>query len=264
MKNLVITAGESWTWGDSLSPETREDKIYGKLIANNLDAEFINVAECGKSNSWILINLQKQLNEIDFTKFKNIYIVCTFTEAGRDFHFKDSWLENYTLMYKDYLNNLNVEFYEKVINDTENLWLQKLIEITDNLPNNAKLFFGQNFAWNSNFFNHDYKNTIKLENTWIEVIAQKYNLHKPKRTKFVTGWIFEILDAINDILCIEDKTIFKQWCLDYIDPANEVNTWFKDSPVNGSKYSKHPTELGHKIWSDYITDIICKRGGNNA
>ena len=33
-------------------------------------------------------------------------------------------------------------------------------------------------------------------------------------------------------------------------------TWLEQSNLNYKKATKHPTELGHKIWADYLYSII--------
>jgi hypothetical protein len=76
---LVITAGCSWTWGKSLSPKTRTKEIYGHLISEKLNADFINIGLQGGDNisiinvtERILLNLQK--------KYEKIYVIVTLTE----------------------------------------------------------------------------------------------------------------------------------------------------------------------------------------
>jgi hypothetical protein len=57
-KNLVITIGDSWTFGDSLgSASTNKDDIharqsqcYGKHLSDELDADWINCGYCGYGN----------------------------------------------------------------------------------------------------------------------------------------------------------------------------------------------------------------------
>ena len=65
-KNLVITIGDSWTWGDSLGniPATKQDDLqarqtqcYGRHIANELNADWLNCGYCGYGNIRIIQKL---------------------------------------------------------------------------------------------------------------------------------------------------------------------------------------------------------------
>ena len=55
-KTLVVTIGESWTWGDSLGKtqhkifddkEFRLANVYGRRLADTLQADFLNIAKPG-------------------------------------------------------------------------------------------------------------------------------------------------------------------------------------------------------------------------
>ena len=255
---LVITLGESWTYGDSLDEEHRRSQIYGRLIANALDADYINIARCGASNSWILKRAQQVIKRPDLDSYKNVYIVFTFTESGRDFERKSDWLVNYTSYYEDYQDNITIDFYDQIFNDLEDTWTKTLDTIVNNLPKNVQVVLGQNFPWHEHFYSFDYGNKVlKLEKNWIEAISNEYKLASPPRARFVTGWVWNLMTGINDILSIDDTSVYKMWTLDKLDSALKVNEWLDTSPVNLNKTaSKHPNPTGHKIWADYIVKQI--------
>ena len=58
-ENLLITIGDSWTWGDSLGSttlefndkQTRHKQFYTNLLAKKLEADWIMLARCGCDNS---------------------------------------------------------------------------------------------------------------------------------------------------------------------------------------------------------------------
>ena len=63
-QNLLVTIGDSWTWGDSIdgihatvkpdSPK-RLESVYGKKIKDQLnDYDWINIAYPGTGNRWIV------------------------------------------------------------------------------------------------------------------------------------------------------------------------------------------------------------------
>ena len=65
---LVITLGDSWTWGTSLQQNLRLQQVYGALIKNQLDADWINIGCQGWSNSFILGHLD--LVPVSYTHLK--------------------------------------------------------------------------------------------------------------------------------------------------------------------------------------------------
>ena len=61
---LLVTIGDSWTWGDSLGRidldkniaddmDHRTSHIFGNLLAKKLDRDFLMLAKCGATNSQI-------------------------------------------------------------------------------------------------------------------------------------------------------------------------------------------------------------------
>jgi hypothetical protein len=72
---LLITVGDSWTWGDSLGAvdsenllddrEYRTTHIYGHGVAQTLGADFLMLANPGCSNVWMHDQLCAALAELD-------------------------------------------------------------------------------------------------------------------------------------------------------------------------------------------------------
>ena len=56
---LLITIGESWTWGDSLEDHgyNRLDCVWGNKLSTMLDTDWINIARKGASNLWIFYQI---------------------------------------------------------------------------------------------------------------------------------------------------------------------------------------------------------------
>jgi hypothetical protein len=93
-KKLVVTIGESWTWGDSLesswnprsdNKEFRLSNVYGGQLAAMLDADFLNLAIPGESNLWITNHLKLFAENLNDFNYEEIYVVLTLTEVGREF-----------------------------------------------------------------------------------------------------------------------------------------------------------------------------------
>ena len=97
-EQLLITVGDSWTYGDSLGqtrvrdgrddPEHRLTHVYGSLIAEELKADWINLALPGISNNMMCTWLAQLLSR--HVHGKDTVCVITLTESGR--HEEISWL----------------------------------------------------------------------------------------------------------------------------------------------------------------------------
>ena len=103
---LVVTCGDSWTWGDSIPNETRTTNIYGYQLSTMLDSDFINVAKKGASNIEIHDNALKLIEEVN-VNYKKIYVIFTLTEICREASWDTIWrpdqhgnLENFIKEYE--------------------------------------------------------------------------------------------------------------------------------------------------------------------
>lgn len=241
-QRLVITAGDSWTYGDSLG-DARLQQIYGRLISQALDADWINIGGRGRSNSWILKMLQF-LAPRATNKYREVIVVVTMTENGRDvetaYTFPFAYFETFTQI------GDKPAFYDAVLDGAEAYWMHQLQDIQ---RSGCQIIVGHNFAWH----NLNTMPGIKLlDSNWIEKIADYQQRDRPIKAKLVTGWIFDnVQQAMRQMIPIS-KSVFQQWALPYLDLANQVNSWLDSSNLNNSGASKHPVAQGHKIWADYI------------
>jgi hypothetical protein len=248
---IIVTAGDSWTWGDSLDSGSRLNQIYGKLIADKFNADWINVGCRGWSNSYIIDNVSYIVNLLTNSSYKKIIVVLTLTENGRDIKTPHSFPYNYIECFKQL--GATETFYNQLLTDIEMHWAKQILELQKKLDQRYTVFLGYNFVWNK-LLTEKLSNTsiILAESNWIEVLADYQNLPRPIRTNLVCGWIFKFIDSVHEILARPTTTAFKSWALPLIDQANLVNQWLDNSPMNGKKASKHPNAEGHAVWANYI------------
>lgn len=125
--NLLITVGDSWTWGDSLgdlSVNYRSKHLYGRYLSEKLESNWINWGWCGCGNNTILsaldIILHYVLDNYGFNLDRCIYEAF----AGAD------W-PNYDTFYSAVKN------YPEISNEIENFvrtgWHHLGIDV-ENLP----------------------------------------------------------------------------------------------------------------------------------
>lgn len=255
---LVVTLGESWTYGDSLDPSKRKQQIYGSLIAKHFGADFINVAQCGLSNNWIIHQLKDMLTVghqqfIDLAAYKKIYIILTLTEGGRDFGQPALFLSDYAEFAK---RRRSLELYDELLEHTAICWAKEIEELTQSLPDHVTVIVGQNFCWHKEIEQYNFSRVVNLKKNWLMVIADDLGLEKPPAARLVTNWVFKSVRLVNNIVRSLNPMAFKLWSIDRLDEALAVNKWLDSSPVNCDKASKHPNPQGHEIWASYIIDTI--------
>lgn len=245
--HVVVTAGDSWTYGEFLDEDKRLDQVYGRLISKQLDADWINLGCRGRSNSWMLHSLL-HISTMLPKHYTKITVIVTMTENGRDFETSYMFPHDYRATFNKIGNS--PAFYNQLLDEAEQYWITLLTQIQENLGTN--IIVGHNFVW------HDLNNlngAVKLQDNWIEKIADYQERPRPLRAKLVSAWIFDLVAAVV-LMVPESKTAFKQWALGYIDQAGKVTDWLANSDLNVPGGSKHPKAKGHEIWADYILTNI--------
>lgn len=246
----VLCLGDSWTYGDSLDEDTRLSQIYGRLIADYLNADLINLGCRGYSNSWVLTVGEMLLENILNRSYKDIYVIITLTENGRDIQNAASFRFDYIQHFK---SGVSKDRYEDLLKKIEQYWLKQLRSMISK-HNRSKFFVGQNFVWHPIYEEIQELGVHTTDQNWIEILADHQNIARPDRTNLVTRWVFDQVLESNRIAEITDDSMFKSWILPYLDAANRVNSWLDLSNLNFKIASKHPTAQGHRFWADHIIE----------
>ena len=255
--SLLITSGDSWTWGDSLhnidvsnnilDDPRRLTSIYGHLLSEKLKSDFVNLAICGGANIKMHDHVCDILPHV-VSKYKKIYVVITLTENCREAYFDpiwsppesekqlslDSFLEEYErLMFNSIYQNLILRYPDVTFLIARNF--------TYSWENNKKIL-----------------GVSHVENTWVDCLAKYQNLNTyPAQVKMVSEMSFVPLHKLLKNINLYKK--FKFEFMNYYSDAELAVDWLLDSDLNYKKATKHPTELGHQIWADYLYNEILKR-----
>jgi len=242
---LLVTIGESWTWGDSLRSSWKdrtEDKeyrlanVFGGQLANMLAADFLNIAEPGQSNLWITDHFKLFSDNVEQFNYDEIIVVLTLTEVGREFQGDRDTLRNYCSDLE------NITHVDEFINQ-----LSKYI--SDNIQtiktDSYKLVIGTNFV-DSNY------DLPVLNKTWVDIIADELSI-SIKRPCFVVGsWVFDRFTQLLEYAKLYHKEQYLSDILRAMNAAAERTDFLLSSPYNFKVASKHPTPEGHKLWAEYI------------
>ena len=238
---LLITIGESWTWGDSLDEHGHErlKNVYGYHLSDMLNADWQNIAFCGASNGWMAQQYNNFVNKN--YDYKNVIIICTLTEVGREFNAPD--LDNN----RDYISDLETARTFKDVQNLQSRWLETQFQ-----PTTYTTLFGTNFV------DSNYSNLNVLDKSWIEVIGDHIGVKPPREVYTVGSWVFEKLSQATEFKKF-DREVWLKSTMQEMDKARQVTRWLDQSPLNYERASKHPTPEGHRLWAEYLYKHI----GNN-
>lgn len=258
---LVVTIGDSWTWGADLTKlsfnglhhnkladdaDYRLANVFGGIVASSLHADFLNLGESGASNYYIankLLELSKIRESLEYT---NIIVVCVFTEVARDFNGSDdslidyySWLSSNINTHSDYYNLL--KFINSNVTD-------KIVP----LLNKFNIYFATNFVDPIGFENISQH---FLSKSWLQVWCEHKQIQYPEPCYVVSPWVFEKLEQALDINPNLNRTNFLIWAADALASANNRAAICKKDNVNFGNLL-HPLAEGHRVWAQYILEQI--------
>jgi hypothetical protein len=237
---LLITIGESWTWGDSLG-EKRLESVYGRQLANMLGADWCNVAECGQSNLWIANKLAWVSEQLPAWGYSDVDIVLTMTEVGREFNGDLDVDRVYTELFK------SVKTFDQFLDQLSELVSEQIAP-----------YLSKHRVWiGTNFINSNYPNLPVLEKSWLDLIAeataQKVN---QDRCLVVGSWVYERFDAVFDFCPTIEKSIWLNSVMSHMSLAQHTTNLLIRSRLNYKQASKHPTHQGHELWAQYLYKSI--------
>lgn len=246
-ETLVITAGDSWTWGDSLGRidfinkvydcPTRTTSIYGYLLSKKLDADLINVGKCGGANIEIHDHVLKVLDTLEIS-YKQIYVIFTLTENGRESFFDQLWIPETTNSLNDFLQNYEYNMF----NSFKKNFVEKY--------NNIKFLFARNFTYSFSD-NIPILGSLHATKNWVDCLSDYQNKpNYPDQLRMLSSMSYVPLHKY-----LKSVNLYKKFKFDFMEhyaDAELAVEWLLASDLNYKKATKHPTEVGHQIWADYL------------
>lgn len=313
-KNLVISVGDSWTWGASLGTmadapleirrmvddfDARSTQCYGRLIADELDADWINYGKiaggnisclqflsnvlCGNHSRFLTPDRYDAIKDASWPD--SLYDLYTAFELNQAADIEEELntthcLSPYTIDLAQYDNvyafvtltetGRDARFYSVQCNksfDTVEQYLNfeetsnyKIVEHIRN-RSNAKIFVGRNFTV-------DLPTTLNSQcdvpMSWIEL---------DYRQNAVDGYNNCGLD-LKDIVFsgpvsgIGFKTIemahgitdYKEYLVKQVSLVETCWTWLRNNPLHSNFATCHPKKEGHKLWANYLLTLVRNTG----
>jgi hypothetical protein len=253
---LVITVGDSWTWGDHLgvidwdkasNDPCRMEEIAGRVLSNRMRADWVNIARPGCSNYWMieqLINIEDHLHRVR-NKYKQIYVVVTLTEDLRESTYARRI--NVDKPYQEFWDNSNSikEFLVKV----EGYLFYNLEEFFKRVPFvNAKVSRAFTDVWPEN------TSPLLLEKTWCDVIQDNIQFDRYWKPVPFVGQM--AIDPLNEKfmsqLSGQRELRYKEEFLDIMDRVGRRWNFLGASDYNLKGSTYHPNAAGHRLWGDYL------------
>ncbi len=255
---LLITVGDSWTFGDSLAGVLdargcddyygRVNAVYGKLLADELKADWYNHGKCAGSNHDIAYSLHNALMSIMYDDYEKIYAVVNMTETCRH-----GWTEKFITNGAN--SKLNGEEFTKAY---ERLEFYDFYTLMDSFQNyNIELILTRNFT--NSFKETDYYNLTVLPKNWVQINHEAESQDVPLKDIMVTGSVTTMaLDFYEKYQVIHNNAItdYKDYFIRQVDRVKPLLDWLENSSLHYDRGSKHPTELSHRLWADYILENL--------
>lgn len=243
--NLIVTIGDSWTWGDSIdgiNPFTKLDSpkrlenVYGAHIKNSLKTyDWINIAIPGTGNRWITDTAKRFVNIATQSNYQHIIIICLFSDTCRDAEYGIEQLGIKFTSVNDLVSLIDKHFLTdlSIFDSISNIDLVVARNFTDTHPDNIKIV------------------KHHLPANWVDFSRINWNPDF-QPLPFFTGYVGNHKNLISN-LTLEQKI----WIdTEYYDAADKITQFLNDCPLHYKVASKHPTEENHKLWAMYLIKYL--------
>lgn len=255
---LLICIGDSWTWGDSLTPmladhhlsnpilteiyhdyEKRKELLYGAHLSKILNADWKNYGMPGYSNLYILERFAMCLNDQSNDRYDDIYYVLCLTETGRE----HKWLNQEQIKTYQRYNTI-----EELCSTTEQYVVNKILELYGN-RDLSKLIICRNFT--VSYDSTDYH--TKHLKSWIEINYENDDVNIDLDKILATGPVSGI--GINPVTMLDIES-YEDFMSRNVEKINSVYSFLEQSKLHSKKGTKHPTAKSHLLWAEYLAQNI--------
>ena len=281
-ETLLVTIGDSWTWGHGISTTEWDDgvviesdsekhkrlqSVFGTLIANKIDADFLNLSYPGQSNGWIAEYFDKFIEHFRLKMdYKKVIVIITMSEVGRE------WLGEFDppVDYYEFCSDITSidDFFAKQSEKISNKIIITQKKIVDyGLPIQTIKAVG--------FVEDNYpRGFIDCAKTWQEVLCEesgtpyeKYGLYLcqtlvVEKLEYLMEYNHNTFDNTGKIKKQSpslSREVYQEHRLSLIDKIDKFNDLIYNSKTNTWRSKEdpgHPSAEGHKIWANYLIEQI--------
>lgn len=223
---LLVTVGDSWTWGADLDPAQRTQQVYGNIVSQELDADWLNLAQSGSNNFFVAERVEELSRIADNLNYQKIQVICTFTEIGRSF---DSHHDAY-IDYRSWFQQNDIREFLSFLN-------AECVDRIRKASTNFELKLGTNFV-DAVGFEPD------LE-PWFRILGIPCEI-----TAYAGSTGVQRLQAVEQF--VYNKQDYQTWIINLIDQAQHIDRVCGSSVL----YSAHPRAQGHRDWARHILKTL--------
>jgi hypothetical protein len=253
-KTLVITVGESWTYGEGTEVinhrfhkwdiKDRIELTYSGKLAKILNSDLWTFACPGNSNSGIFTSLFRILDSVDTQKYNAIKVAIQMTACDRE---PPNNIGPTHLLYPLITHDTDFKHDRKIhlrdwFERYDEVWFDMLSRYIENskLPLDVVLFKNFNNVWTRK---RNYNFQI-LDTYWLEYNANWHNFRLPPCYVMHPDFYkqmqtFSIIDNFDFEFIMKD---YNNW---------EVYTQFLECN-NETNHACHPTAMSHALWTNYL------------
>lgn len=259
---LVVTVGDSWTWGQELCGynelldirtcdwqvvngmlsninSDRFEKSYGNLLSQQLNSDWLNLAVPGWGNTQMAGLVKNLADIIPHLHYDKILVVVTLTEIGRWFNTHvDVNIDHQKLFYKLHHPTQLLERLNSIVVDDITACLNKFSHV--------KLLVGTNFVDPIGLDN--LLPEQRLSKPWYQLLDIVFDT--PVYTLNQLAWSNFLRSMDDDLMPSKLHSMFKPWIMEIIDRTNALVDRLETSPYMTT--GSHPLPISHKIWAEYI------------
>ena len=245
---LIVTVGDSWTWGSDISENNYNDNhrlkcLYGNILSQQVDTDWLNLGLSATSNFWLANMVEEFAKVVPLLDYEKIFVICVFTGTGRWFHTQydryihyPGWVANNVFEPMDY-NKLIYKFNQDCV---------------ERIFQSLKLFDHVVPLFATTFVDPLAFDQVPIDQhltPWYKVMHCDDGLTSHVCMDGVKA-LLRMPEVITDQ---QHLSWFKQWMLDIIPVSEQRNQIFTDS----TKFRNyHPLEHGHRQWAEYLASHL--------
>jgi len=238
---LLVTVGDSWTWGSDISENNSDDdyrlkSVWGNQLSGMMGSDWLNLALCAQGNQWMANRITEFANIVPLLNYEKILVVCVFTGAGRMFNTDIDHDFDYVEWFKQNINTPN-DYYSllELLNTTAIKQIRNSLQFP-----HVNLYLTTNMIDSLGF-------TSSFD-AWYKTIGITDD-----KCVYTDMTAVERLLTIEEFVSGKQLVDFKQWMLQLIDSVEYREQHYSDTNIFRNQ---HPLADYHKQWAEYVYENI--------
>lgn len=247
---LLVTIGDSWTWGADLTLDNNDESrlryVYGNQVSEFINSDWLNIGQRGTSNFWIYHNIRRLAQLIPELTYKKIIVVCMFTESARSINSHYDTDIDYINWFAHNINSKQ-DFY-KLLEYSNSIMVERINKLVESY-HHVRLIYGTNMV-----------DPIGLDQAkmllppWFKLITNKYNINIPRKPIYIRhNGPVKSLHTMMDLMPDEYHPAYLEWLTDLIEQSIEMDKVFENKLLFSDS---HPFSDGHTLIATEIVKEI--------